>query len=454
MTKDELTKRILAAAGIKLEDAVIKDRSDGRQLKANALFEGSSSPASPRTPLGIFFCEKNAHLAVEGARRRMSLDVPYPEAVVVLDQPAGSEAAHVIGYGDSEIATSLASAFKVQLETVPRPKRAVLNKSESTIDTSELLLTLRETPNVILEGPPGTGKTSTVIELVRELAKDQKGLGTEEFRVGAMAARYESGLEGLFEDEDYLKSLPVAWELVQMHANYNYDDLVRRIAPASEVAELEFVVQERLLPKMCALAEKLGPEVPVILVLDEINRCNISAVLGEFIFAIDPGHRGMPVRLQYQGSGLPTSVSVPKNLWIIGTMNSADRSIALVDYAVRRRFRFVNIPADSTVITRWYSTHEQFGQLASELFEICNEGLPRNWRVSHSAFLADPLPPATWSSRVARMVAYHVAPLLLEYSREGLRADSSLKIGGTTLPLERPVELAASIVTWIENRLN
>lgn len=454
MKKDALTERILRVADIAREDAVVKSRSDGRQLKANALFEGSSSPASPRTPLGILFCEKNSHLAIDGAKRRMSLDVPYPEAVIILDQADGSETAHVIGYGDSEIANRLASTFKVPLETVPRPKRAVLNKSEPTLDTSELLQTLREAPNVILEGPPGTGKTSTVIELIRELAKDQKGLGTEEFRVGAMAARYKDGLEGLLQDSDYLETLPVAWELVQLHANYNYDDLVRRITPATESEGLEFVVQDRILPKMCAIAEKVGSETPVILILDEINRCNISSVLGEFIFAIDPGHRGTPVRLQYQGSGLAPSVAVPKNLWIIGTMNSADRSIALVDYAVRRRFRFVNIPARGGVITLWYGGHEIHGQIASELFNVCNEGLPRNLLVSHSAFLVDPLPLQTWPHRLARVIAYHVAPLLVEYGREGLRVDNVLRIGRATLSLEKSIELTAALVAWVESRLN
>ncbi len=453
MNQQDLADKILDIAGVPKEAAVIKSREDGRQLKANALFEGSSSPGSPRTPLGILFCEKNSILAIEGAKRRMSLDVPYPEAVIILDQADGANTVHVIGYGDSQIARRLATAFKVSLITAARPKQALSNKSESTIDTLKLLRTLEESPNVILEGPPGTGKTSTVIELVRELAKDQKGLGTEEFRLSAMASRYKGGLDDLLLDDEHLEKLPVAWELVQMHANYNYDDLVRRITPSTEVEGLEFIVQDRLLPKICAIAEKVGPQTPVILVLDEINRCNISAVLGEFIFAIDPGHRGTPVRLQYQGSGLAPSVAVPKNLWIIGTMNSADRSIALMDYAVRRRFRFINIPAQGSIIPRWYSAHEGFGRAARELFEVCNEGLPSNLLVSHSAFLIDPLPAHTWMHRLARMIAYHVAPLLIEYGRESFRVDSSLRLGGDVLPLEKPIELAAAIVTWLEKSL-
>src|SRR5207248_2321807 len=115
-------------------------------------------------------------------------------------------------------------------------------------------------------------------------------------------------------------SAGAVWEMVQLHPGYGYDDLVRRIRPTSSDGDLQFVVEDCLLPQMCALASARAPNKPVILILDEINRCNLASVLGEFIFAIDPGHRSMPVRLQYQAAGLQPSISVPPNLWVVGTM--------------------------------------------------------------------------------------------------------------------------------------
>ncbi len=95
-----------------------------------------------------------------------------------------------------------------------------------------------------------------------------------------------------------------------MHPSYGYDDLVRRGASTSDDGDLRFVVEDGLLVKLCAMAEARGPDAPVLLITRRDKRCNLAATLGEFIFAIDPGHRSQPVRLQYQGAGLRPSVAV------------------------------------------------------------------------------------------------------------------------------------------------
>src|SRR5690606_19255521 len=194
-------------------------------------------------------------------------------------------------------------------------------------------------------------------------------------------------------------------------------------------------------------------EKPVVLILDEINRANLAAVLGEFVFAIDPGHRGSAVRLQYQGSGVSPSVCVPPNVWIIGTMNTADRSLALVDYAIRRRFRFLDVPADTDVVSSWYAEHVALGQIAASMMASCNIGLTDRLLVGHAAFLEPPLPLDTWPQRFARKISYQVLPLLAEYDREGLRAGGAVAFEGISLQTHERKQSMFKLAGVIQDKL-
>lgn len=205
---------------------------------------------------------------------------------------------------------------------------------------------------------------------------------------------------------------------------------------------------------LCRLAKARNGK-PVVLIIDEINRCDLSAVLGEFIFAIDPGHRGVPVRLQYQSQegevpAAITAVSAPSNLAIIGTMNTADRSIAIVDYAVRRRFRFLEVPADPDAIGAYYATDAVRGDLVRSLFTSINANIPPRLKIGHSAFLVDLLPPQTWSGRLARRVAFHVGPILLEYFHEGVVTSDTLSWAGEELALSQPRQMMKAIERRLE----
>ena len=188
--------------------------------------------------------------------------------------------------------------------------------------------------------------------------------------------------------------------------------------------------------------------------MDEINRCNLAATLGEFIFAIDPNHRGTAVRLQYQGEGLAQAVAVPKNLWIVGTMNTADRSTALVDYAVRRRFRFIDTPARADVVKKWYAAKPQYGSLASSILDACNSGVSERQHVGHSAFLVDTVPEATWPDRFSRSIAFHVVPTLHEYAKEGLRESSVLSWDGIEYSLASQREIATALASYLKAKIN
>jgi 5-methylcytosine-specific restriction protein B len=453
LKKAELTKFLMDVADITDADNVTEKERAGRQIKANALYEGSSSPASERKPLGIFYARDAVELAVQGAVRRMSMQLPYPDAIVALLKADTAERhARVFGYVDSNIALKLAQAFNVPLEDVQRPPGPTTMTKVGSLDISDLISALSKCPNVVLQGPPGTGKSSLALELIRASVAHSE-FNAEECRYSNLLAAAKGDFSALGTAGSVAQKTPVVWEMVQLHPAYGYDDLVRRVVPTSSSGSLQFVVQDQLLPRLCSLALSRAEDQPVILVLDEINRCNLAAALGELIFAIDPSHRGKPVRLKYQGQGLSHSMIVPPNLWIIGTMNSADRSIAMVDYAVRRRFRFLDVDADPKHIQQWYTGKPTMGALAVNLFECANFGLARSVMVGHSAFMIDPFPSGTWPQRLARQIAYHVAPLLLEYEREGLRDGSSLTWSGKELNLKDGGKLATAIANELAAKI-
>jgi hypothetical protein len=348
----------------------------------------------------------------------------------------------LIGYPDSARLRRLAAALEVEPRVVRRPRfkdtsiAATTNHSGDRKDELvELEGTLRDVPNVVLQGPPGTGKSSLALAFAETLAR-KIDKSADECRLGRLLNERAGDFTSLLTDTTVLE-LPIVWEFVQLHPGYAYDDLVRRIVPSTGAdGHLRMQVQDGLLPHLCRLAAARGPDRPVMLIMDEINRCNLAAVLGEFLLAIEAGHRGVPVRLQVQGDGLEPTVAVPPNLWIVGTMNTADRSIALVDYAVRRRLRFLDVHAQREAIQRWYGPEDPRAELVSDLFDSCNSGLPPRLMVGHALFLVAPDPTETWPDRLARRIAYEVLPLLRDYTREGLRDATSVYIGGMSLSIE------------------
>ena len=188
----------------------------------------------------------------------------------------------------------------------------------------EVVDLLEEKRQVIFQGPPGTGKTY----VARRLGK-------------------------------YFEELGGRTETVQFHPSYTYEDFVEGYRPTIIGTQPGFELVEGPLKRMAMKAEA-DPEHKYVLIIDELNRGNVAKVFGELYFLLE--YRGERIRLQYaekdsDDTGESSHFGLPRNLWIVATMNTADRSIALMDAALRRRFYFVDYypdrPPVDGLLERW-----------------------------------------------------------------------------------------------------
>ncbi len=174
---------------------------------------------------------------------------------------------------------------------------------------------------IILYGPPGTGKTFVAQRLARVVSSPTGG------RV----------------------------DTVQFHPAYAYEDFVRGTRPVPDADTLKLEVRDGRFVEFCKNAENF-PSRRHVLIIDEINRASLSRVFGELMYLLE--YRGKSVSLA-QGDDF----GIPNNVFVIGTMNTADRSIALVDYALRRRFAFIRLDPDLSILSRYYAEDESVKSL-------------------------------------------------------------------------------------------
>ena len=242
---------------------------------------------------------------------------------------------------------------------------------------------------LILHGVPGTGKTHVARCLARVLTADRPG----------------------------------AVRLVQFHPAYGYEEFVEGIRPRSVDAaggtQVTYPVEDGVLAEFAAQAEA-QPSVPHMLLIDEINRGNLPRIFGELLFLLE--YRDQAVTLPHSRRAF----RLPANLYLIGTMNTADRSTLALDQALRRRFSFVEMAADPAVLAGWLETNlpsppgggeqdETFGPRVVRLFEELNRRLARDLgpdkQVGHSFFMV----PGLTEAHLRTVWDHHVAPLLGDY---------------------------------------
>lgn len=310
---------------------------------------------------------------------------------------------------------------------------------------AELHRHLSERLCVVLQGPPGTGKTYSALELVRRMAngefqvphvdaseRDETQSASRAMVEACQWSALRQTAPGVTESQPAVGK--VVWELVQMHPGYAYEDFVRGLETDPSKQGVHFTPVNRIVLELAEVALQ-NRDTTVVLIMDEINRCNLSSVLGELILALEKDKRGRPIRLQYGGSA-----TIPANLWFIGTMNTADRSIAHIDYAIRRRFRFIDIPPDPATLESFYGAErEAQGARAVEVMKALNGQIkPTNLHVGPAYFMERR--GADWTQRMADRLLYEVLPLLREYVAEDRKvlkeAGLEIKLREQTFSLE------------------
>lgn len=266
-------------------------------------------------------------------------------------------------------------------------ERAVFHPAERL---SSILDALARKKNVVLEGAPGVGKS--------------------------FMARHVAW--ALLEEKD-----PTRVEMVQFHQSYAYEDFIQGWRPKDVGFDLQYGVFYRF----CRRAA-VDPDHKYVFIIDEINRGNLSKVLGEVMLLIEPDKRGpeYAIPLTYSRTD-DERFFVPENVHVLGMMNTADRSLAMVDYALRRRFVFIRLePAYESdgfanALSEGGVSDDLLGRIVERMTALNamirtdTQNLGPGYEIGHSFFVPDPDADAPSDGWYEDVVRYEIAPLLREY---------------------------------------
>jgi len=257
------------------------------------------------------------------------------------------------------------------------------------------LLTRTGKRQLVFHGPPGTGKTLIARHLASLLA----------------------GPDG-------------AVETVQFHPSFSYEDFIEGLRPEIDPStkQLSYDVAPGVLQRFCSDVVRKTTE-PCVLIIDELNRADLASVLGEAMTLLEYRERRM--RLPYS----KREFWLPENLYVLATMNTADRSLALVDFALRRRFHAVNLQPDRAILERYLAAREESAPALLEFFDVVQSRVAdRDFAPGHSFWMADDLS----ASSLERIWRYELSPYLAEFwadspgQLEALSKEVAALLGETT----------------------
>lgn len=278
----------------------------------------------------------------------------------------------------------------------------------------EIINIIKQKKQIILQGAPGTGKTYSSSEIAVKLIDENAPSDRAE-----LMKRYK---ELVNKKQIFFTTF---------HQSMDYEEFFEGIKPGTTSDnKIIYKLKDGIFKEACKQAENNK----VVLIIDEINRGNISKIFGELITLLEVDKRkGKENEIEVILPYSKEKFSVPDNLYIIGTMNTADRSIGYIDYALRRRFAFISIKADKSAIEKYYNDNKNSDckDKAINLFNKVKELIKGNINeefeaddimIGHSYFMAQNF------EELQNKLEYEIKPLLLEYFKDGiLKSNKDLK---------------------------
>jgi 5-methylcytosine-specific restriction enzyme B len=236
---------------------------------------------------------------------------------------------------------------------------------------------LKDKGQIILYGPPGTGKTYVARHLAHFVTASKGDM-----------------------------------QVVQFHPSYAYEEFIEGIRPHSDNGQISYPIETGVFRRLCDDARQ-HMDRAYVLIIDEINRGNLPRIFGELLYLLDYRDPTEAVMLPYS----KTLFTIPTNVYLIGTMNTADRTLAVLDHAVRRRFHFIPLRADPDVLRAWLTAHDKISLLwVADLMTELNrrleeDGIDWQLHIGQTLFMLRDLD----ERRVELIWEHSVLPTLEEY---------------------------------------
>lgn len=434
---DEITREVLTDAEGRFDPAVISRTPLQERLVEHATRTKTADfPTDNKSVTNILSLLERCQMIVPtkhggsivGVDQFLSTRRAAKPLVTLVQQRLSRQGIEAAPGGDADLALAIGAnrwlglsrdEFLDALTEHATPEKSS-TREEIPNSLKELATQLRRKRQVVLQGPPGAGKTYVARQYVRWSTANR----AEESRLQAIIDELpvnERDVNGIVSEIER-RGLTSVWDIVQFHPGYDYTDFVRALAAEPHGGGVTFTPRHKIFSLTAAVGvelQKRNHPADVILILDEINRGDIPNIFGELLYALE--YRNEAVATPYPING-DASITVSDNIFIIGTMNTADRSIAVIDYALRRRFVFLDIAATDDAMKNFPYDTPAARAAALYLANRTRDALtdaPAGLKVGPSYFLATADDEDSSLQVLASRYVYEVLPLLAEYEMEG-----------------------------------